>query len=210
MFSTRNKARDIRVILFYTIYTFANDNLLRLLKGSGNDDAIFIFLSLFTIVEYLLFSYALYLNIRKPLFKKIIIYATPLFLAFSCYQFLNSSSNIDALTITLENLLLIIFCLFYFFDELGEPQATFIYSSYKFWMLVAILVYSTGTFFFFMQSDSLSNEQWAKWSIINYLCTTLKNILFSVAVLMRKDEPKDHDPWNTQESLFEKPFNTAL
>jgi hypothetical protein len=77
-------------------------------------------------------------------------------------------------------------------------------------MLVAILVYSTGTFFFFMQSDSLSNEQWAKWSIINYLCTTLKNILFSVAVLMRKDEPKDHDPWNTQESLFEKPFNTAL
>jgi hypothetical protein len=210
----RNRQTDIRLIIFYCAYSFLNDTLVTASERNiiylGSNTSYYL-LSCFTIVEYVVFALVLYLNIQYRIFRTIIFALSPVFVIFSVILLTRySSANIDSLTITVEYILVIAFCIFYFFDELRQPKTEFIYSSYKFWILVSILIYSAGTFFFFMQANNLTNEQWAKWRAINHSFTILKNILFSVAVLMRKDEPKDHDPWNTQESLFEKPFNTAL
>ncbi|WP_130543271.1 hypothetical protein [Pseudobacter ginsenosidimutans] len=98
----------------------------------------------------------------------------------------------------MEYLLLIIFCLFYFFKEINQPESVFIYSSYTFWVIVGILIYSTGTFFFFTYSRNLSDEEWAKWSVINYIFTIIKNILFGIAVIM----PKKNDTLQSQEKHY--------
>ena len=72
----------------------------------------------------------------------------------------------------------------YFYEEMSTPKTTFIYLSYQFWNIVGILMYSTGTFFLFMYSNSLQTEDWENWSIINYIFTLFKNMLFSIAILM--------------------------
>src|SRR5690606_7537286 len=97
---------------------------------------------------------------------------SPLFIIFSIFQFLNSTSYyIDSLSITIENLIIICFTIFYFYEQLVLPQQNFIYSSFRFWIILGILIYSTGTFFFFLQSDKLADDQWKDWSLINYFCT---------------------------------------
>jgi hypothetical protein len=109
-----------------------------------------------------------------------------------------SDDTIDSLSITVEYILLIILCLLYFFEEISSPNVTFIYSIYNFWIIVGILIYSTGTFFFFMQADDLSDEEWDKWALINYTFTIIKNVFFGIAISMKKE--------GTAYSRLDKPF----
>ena len=203
IFFNRNKNKDVRVIFFYCLYCFVNDLLLTQLDAGYR----FTFLSLFTIVEYCLFSLAIYLNLKNNVFKKIILWASPPFVAFSIFQFFSSGmqSDIDSISITVEYILLIVYCLFFFFEELNEPNTTFIYSSHRFWIVVGILIYSTGTFFLFMQSSNLNDEQWDRWLIINYIFTIIKNILFGIAIII-KPSPPNNSFRPRYDELFDKPI----
>jgi hypothetical protein len=202
IFYNRNKKNDVRVIFLYCVYSFVND----LLITQWNKDFAFTYLSIFTIVEYSLFSLAIYINLKKPLYKKIILWASPPFIAFSIFQFFSSGSknDIDSISITVEYILIIIYCLFFLFEELNEPNTTFIYSSHRFWIIVGILIYSTGTFFLFMQSSNLSDKEWDRWLIINYIFTIIKNLFFSIAIIIKSSPPDNHfkPPYD---ELFEKP-----
>ena len=74
-------------------------------------------------------------------------------------------------------------------------------------MILGILIYSTGTFFFFMQSSELTDEQWDQWSPINYVFTLVKNILFGVAIIIRKDNVPPSNPFKPPyDELFDKPI----
>ena len=203
IFYSRNKTNDVRVIFFYCVYSFINDLLITQLDREFR----FTFLSIFTIVEYSLFSLAIYLNLKKTLFKKIILWASPPFVVFTIFQFFSSGgqSDIDSISITVEYILLIIYCLFFFFEELNEPNTTFIYSSHRFWIVVGILIYSTGTFFLFMQSNNLNDEEWNRWLIINYIFTIIKNVFFGIAILI-KPSPPDNSFKPPYDELFDKPI----
>src|SRR5690606_19467841 len=125
-------------------------------------------LSAYTIIEFLIFALVIYWSLKRKIFKRLILITIPIFILFSFYLYISKSSNkIDSLSITIENLILICFTLFYFFEQLVEPQDRFVYTSFRFWIILGILIYSTGTFFFFLQSDKLSDDQWKDWSLIN-------------------------------------------
>lgn len=177
-------------------------------RGKEGAYYIIILLSIFTLIEYLLFSTTLYIILKKKLFKKFILLASPFFLAVCAYQFylIIPSSKIDSISITVEYIFIIAFCLLYFFEELNEPKTTFIYSSYKFWIVLGIFIYSTGTFFFFMQSSNLSEEQWEKWSFINYVFTLIKNMFFGIAIVIKKNVLPNDSSKPPYDELFEKPI----
>ena len=194
----------------YCLYAFINDYLIvKFTSDDIKDNAVFVLLSLFTIIEYSLFAFIIYLNLAKKLAKKIILFLSPLFILFAIFQFLNSQNkSIDAISITIEYILIIVFCIFYFFEEINQPNATFIYASYNFWIITGIFIYSTGTFFLFMQSDNLTTAEWEQWSIINYIFTILKNLFFGIALVMKKDSSK-HSKSNKPpfDELFDPPIN---
>ena len=202
---------EIRVIIFYCLYSLINDYLITSFSASEEEanNSVFILLSLFTVVEYVLFSVAIFLMLKNKVFKRIILFASPVFFVFVGYQFyLNfHNSPIDSISITVEYLFLIAFCLFYFFEEINVPNATFIYSSYKFWLIVGILIYSTGTFFLFMNSNDLSDDEWDRWAVINYVFTILKNAFFGVAIAINKpDSGESNGPYQHFDDRFEKPI----
>lgn len=144
-------------------------------------------LSLFTVIEFCLFSLATFYLLSNSYLKKIIIGFIPIFFAFSLIQYIKSNpeDEIDSLSISVEYILIIIFTLFYFYEEISIPQATFIYSTKAFWIITGILIYSAGTFFLFLFSDNLSDDEWEKYSIINYVFTILKNTCFGIAVTIK-------------------------
>ncbi len=134
-----------------------------------------------------MFSLATFYLLSNPYLKKIIIGFIPIFFAFSLIQYIKSNpeDEIDSLSISVEYILIIIFTLFYFYEEISIPQATFIYSTKAFWIITGILIYSAGTFFLFLFSENLSDEEWDRMVIINYVFTILKNTCFGIAVTIK-------------------------
>ena len=181
--------KDVRAILLYCLYSLINDKLLLYFENQPDSGKTsFFLLSLFTAVEYSFFSYIIYSFLRNPTFKKIILICYPIFLAFVIILFLRAGSNhMDSVSITVEYIAIIIFTLFFFFEEISEPNTTFIYSTSQFWAIAGILIYSAGTFFLFLYSDSISDEEWDKFSIINFVFTIIKNVCFSIAVTIKPD-----------------------
>jgi len=151
--------------------------------------------------------------LKKGTGKKIIIYISPLFIIFSLFIFFASpNDNIDSLTISVEYILIITYCLVYFFQEINHPEYLFIYSSPSFWVIVSILIYSTGTFFLFTYSDNLNEEQWQKWSIINYVFTIIKNLLFGIAMILFRSN-NNKPPFSEKpylDHILEKPYSNIL
>ncbi|MFT3825257.1 MAG: hypothetical protein QM731_15145 [Chitinophagaceae bacterium] len=163
-----------------------------------------IMFSAFTLVEYSLFTTAIYLALKRKLFKRIVLSSVPLFLAAYVLSFIFfAKDTADSISITVEYSLVIVSALLYFFEEINQPNTTFIYSSFQFWAIVGILIYSTGTFFLFMYSQALSYEEWSKWEIINYVFTWIKNMCFSVAACLPKKSNNFSEP---EEKLFPDPF----
>lgn len=169
------------------------------MADKSNSLLIYVLLSLFTVCEYMFFSAFIYSNLPKGTLRRIVFFASPLFVGYSILEFFRAQdSSIDSPVITIEYILLIIFCMFYFFKEISQPQSVFIYSSYAFWVIVSILIYSAGTFFYFAFSDNLSDDEWRKWSIINHIFTIIRNILFGIAVIM----PKKVNTLQSQEKQY--------
>ena len=125
-----------------------------------------------------------------------------------CSTFFNPAvkDNIDSISITVEYILLIVYSLFWFFEQLNEPNTTFIYSTHTFWIVVGILIYSTGTFFFFAQSNNFTNDEWERWLPINHIFTIVKNLAFTVAIAIDKKPSSNQDFDNPYDELFEKPI----
>jgi hypothetical protein len=64
---------------------------------------------------------------------------------------------------------------------MNSPDISFIYSSKKFWIVTAFLVYLSGTLFLFIYTSGLSKAEQAYYWPINLIFNTLKNILIALA-----------------------------
>src|SRR5690606_24120191 len=117
--------KEARVICFLCLYTIINEFAISFFKNF-NDFVLFL-LSAYTIIEFLIFALVIYWSLKRKIFKRLILITIPIFILFSFYLYISKSSNkIDSLSITIENLILICFTLFYFFEQLVEPQDRFV------------------------------------------------------------------------------------
>ena len=98
-------------------------------------------------VLFSLFFFSLSDN-RK--FKSFVILLSILFysLALINFFFLGKSKKFDSLPATLEAVLIIIYCIYYFYAQLNKPQVSFIYSTFHFWITIGIFLYLAGWLIF--------------------------------------------------------------
>lgn len=114
----------------------------------------------------------------------------------------------------MESVVIIAMCIYYFFDQLKDSTTLLIYSSINFWIVIAFLIYLSGTFFLYIYADSMINDKAyiQQYIIINSSFTILKGILLGVAMLMKPEKenikesnlfPEDglEADWNANQSL---------
>lgn len=169
---------ESKVLIYYILYSIVSDTLLLL---TTDDSSILFLLSLYTVIEYIAFSFFLYHNIKKRIIKIVVFISIFGFSLYSGIHYsLAGTFNFDSLPASIEALLIISFCVVYLFERLNTPEVSFIYNSRPFWMVTAFVTYLSGTLFLFMVANHLSDELLSDaWQINLYLIIT-KNILFTV------------------------------
>jgi hypothetical protein len=113
--------------------------------------------------------------------------------------------NYDSVANVLECILLIFYAIFYFFEQIKQPSHLFFYAIPEFWIIVAILLYFSGTFFIVLYAQSQSESKSFQYSslVINSVFDILKNMLLGLAMLMRNADKKNNIPRNQYSGLDE-------
>lgn len=205
LFLKRNKERKLWVVFIYVTLSYLTDFTLSTLPR--NAPVKFYLFSFFTVIEYTLFSLFLYLSFKSKRIKQVIVGAAPLFILLVLYHFFNKnkSNNFDAIPASLESILIIIFCVCFFFEQIRDMEVSFVYSSKTFWIIVAILIYMSATFFLFISTVYFTQEERKAYWFINYFSNILKNLLLAIAFIIPNYKPKSFADHPYDEGLFEKP-----
>lgn len=177
------------VLLFYTTYSLLTDTSVKVFDKTGllTNNLYNIIVSLFTIIEFVSFCLFFYYILKSYIIKRIIFIAIILFIPF-CFinlflQYKNFT-NLDTIPVTFQAIFVMSLCVYYFFEQIKNPNTLFIYNSYDFWAVTGILIYLSGTFFIFLLSSNLSKQELDDNWYINYVFNIIKNLLFSLSVFL--------------------------
>lgn len=189
LFLRRNKKKELRVVFLYIIIAFITDTTLLNFNAKLFPVLNFTVLSVFTFLEFLLLTTFIYLSLSTNFFKKIILASGAVFMLFciSHYFFKLGNQKFDTLPASIESLLVLIFCILYFIDNVNQNKDSFLYENYQFWIIVGILLYLAGTLFLFIFSSSFTASEMHTFWNINYFLNILKNLLFAIAFFMKKE-----------------------
>lgn len=195
IFAKKIKEWPIWVIFIYCTYSFIN-NLVILYYVSHNIKVAKL-LYFFTLFEYLLFSIILFQILKNRFIRKIILFSSPIFAILCTYLIVwGKIRSFDSIQTAIECILIITFCLAYFYEQLIRPEIEFIYNSYKFWIIIALILYLAGSFFVFVFAADISQQERDKYWNILYVCGIVRNILFAIAVYI-STRPQDEEPYQS-------------
>lgn len=195
------------VIFIYLAYCAANESVNAYLTYFRHTINYFFF-NVFTIVEYTLLTYYIYRLIKNSVFKKVILVLSVAFYLLSIVLFLGSKEDtIDSIMASSEFILLIVFSIYYLFEQMRKPDHIFFYAIPEFWIIVAILLYFSGTFFLFTYAQSLIEDKSFvfQYSVINSSFYILKNLLWGVAMSVKGGDDKRPLPKIDYSSLEQAP-----
>lgn len=177
--------------MFYLIYCLANDGTSYYLQSINSEYFLWLLYS-FTILEYSFVCYFIYLAIPKNFIKKItpFLWIGFVLLAVADILYFNKGYKFDSFTIGIESIIIFLLCIYYLFSQIKGSNSLLIYSTFNFWVVIAFLIYFSGTFFLYLLTNRMvSNPSFQKlYFIINISFNILKNILLSVAMTMKLND----------------------
>ncbi len=162
----------------------------------GNNLGGYLVLSIFTAIEYVCFVLVIIFLLQNKSLLKVVKLTSLAFIIF-CLLSLTLSNNkfhFDSVQSSISSLLIIIFCIFYFYEKLNEPQLQFIYSEFHFWIILGFLIYLSATLFLYVYVTSLPELIARKFWVINSFSNILKNVLFSIAIIIYIKTPITKKP----------------
>lgn len=130
-----------------------------------------------------------------------------MFIAFGVidYYFITDKETFNSITASVQAVIIIAMCIYYFFDQLKEPMSIAIYSSLNFWVILSFLIYLSGTFFLYLMAANMIHDKefFKQYVIINTAFNIIKNILLSAAMVMKINTIReDRFPDESLESGF--------
>lgn len=206
VFRNRNKEGRLWVIFAYAFTSFITDFVNH--SFALPRQAIFYLFSFFTIIEYSLFAFFLYLNLESKNLKRGIVAGSALFFGFALYNIIDTVNyNFDALPASVECILVIIFCVSFFYEQINNTEVSFVYASKKFWIIVAILIYLSATLFLFISSMYLTLEERREYWFINSISNFLKNVLLSIAFMLPNHKTTSPIKKDSFPHAYVRPYN---
>lgn len=178
----------------YIAYGILSDSIINPLLTTAVD-SVFTGFRIFTIVEHILVASFFYQIIGNVRARKLILSFSMLFLLYSIFDFISSGTKtFDSIPVAISSLILIIYAIYYLFEEIQTPNSFFLYSTPTFWAVVGIIFSFSGTFFVFIFSQkNYSNPDFkSTYSLIVSSFSIIRNIFLIVALIIKppKTQPK--------------------
>lgn len=107
----------------------------------------------------------------------------------------------DFISIAVEFIIIFILCLLYFFQVVTHIRDTTpAYNTASFWLIAALLLYCASTFFSFFTLNSPADRtsDTIAFEIISRVANILKNILFSIAFMIKTNQNKNNTTYMHQ------------
>ena len=187
VFLKRNRGEGLWVIFLYCVLSILTEVLNELLNGIVSGPAIF---ASFNIVQFTLFSLFYYLSVKNKKLKIIPVIGAVIFYSFAIINF--SNTKLDFFSVSLASVLAIPYCILLLYEQIKDPNTMFVYNNKKFWVIIAFLLYFSATLFLDIYFGTLSSEQRSNYWPINNFFEILKNILFCVAFIMKKNNQNSY------------------
>ncbi len=140
--------------------------------------------NIYTIVEFSFLVYFFILIIRGKKLINIIkwLYYTFVLLWFVYNFIIKSILDYDYIFQAVEFILLLAFCILYLFQKVKNNKSEFVYNTYDFWLVAALLLYCAGTFFSFLVITSEKRTpDIIEFEYISRFGNIFKSILITVA-----------------------------
>ena len=127
-------------------------------------------------------------------------------LIFYSMAFINltikKSEAFDSLSASAEAVLIIIYCILFLYKQINDPNVIYVYHSKKFWIVIASFLYFSSTLFLFIYAATFTNQQHTNYWYINNIFDIIKNVLFCIAFIMKKDQSYDYPVKTETESFY--------
>ena len=136
--------------------------------------------------------------IKNNLVKNIIKYSIPVFIVFaSTWYFIISPKTFSTYPSVIEFLLFMIFIIYFFYEKMKTVVMYPLYQSITFWICVALFIYFTGNFFFFLFVNTIKDVAFlTQMQIIYSIVTIAKNIILCLALFA--NEPVEQNEQSLQ------------
>lgn len=183
-----SKIKGFAFFLFYLAYCLINEGINYYLNDIKKIDT-FIFFNFFSIIEFLFFAYFFWLLYKNQKGKLFLLVATITYTVYFVIDFLltnNYNADFASWPATIESIFLLIFSIYYLFEQINDTSAIFIYAKKSFWIVIAIIIYLSGTFFLFIYAQNLMHDDTfsEQYGIMNSVLYIIKNILITIAFII--------------------------
>ena len=148
------------------------------------------YLFLYTLVEYTTFTYLLFFNIASRKVRSLILIVSCLFTVFLVFfNFVITYRRFDSIPTGAETLLLLVFSIYFFYEQFKNSSTFYIYHHYCFWFTIGILIYLSGSFFIYVFADQLNSAELNEFWTFTYIVEIIKNIFFTIGLLIYARKP---------------------
>jgi hypothetical protein len=178
VFLKRNRGEGLWVIFLYCVLSVLTEILLGITKLPVIVDS-------YNIVQFTLFSLFFYLSLKDKKFKYIPIAGAVVFYIIAIRNFTNT--GFDTFSLSLASVFFIPYCILSLYEHMRDPNIVIVYNNKTFWIIAAFFLYFSGTLFLYIYINTLPKEQRSNYWAINNFFEILKNILFCVAFIMKKN-----------------------
>ena len=141
----------------------------------------------FTFTEFCCFALFFWLNLTKPFAKKLLIFSSALFLAVFAIDLTSTNFRvINSLSIGIETIIILCFSFYLLFELINNQKVLFVHMDYRFWIILGILLYLSGSFFIYILADQIVREQLFSMWFITYIFYIIKGFFFTISILIYK------------------------
>ncbi len=183
-YSYTSKEKEIIALVIGCITTFIINILINYLLPSSIQ--FYSFIS-FAILEFLFFLLFYYLSIK---IKKGITVALISFLLFSASAIIDFSRpnfQFNSISVGVETIIIISLSIIFFYVKVKEIKTTnSITDDYRFWVIIGILLYLTGSFFIYLYTSQIGIREMKKLNLwfLTWVFYIFKSLFISIAILI--------------------------
>ena len=183
------------VLLLYCVIFFFLNLFFPFFEKQG---LLKIYYTAYTFLEYVLFTYIIWVKIKSKSFKILVASLSLLFFVFQVFHYYTVKIKVlDSIPIGIETILIFIYIIFYFYEQFKQPSNSYLYQNYMFWIAFGIMIYLGGSFFFNILADYITQRIIEHWPL-TYIADILKSLFFLYGLLLFKS--KHNGDYNNKSS----------